>query len=130
MDKTKKAILAVSYGSSLAAAREKTIDIIEKKLADELKRQKLENVLIGTIDGAPGFVFIPETLRRIKPGKVILMPFLLTAGSHVIREMSSDREGSWKNRLEAEGFQVKAIPKGLAEYEEIRQIFVKHALDV
>ena len=99
-------------------------------LADELKRQKIENVLIGTIDGAPGFDFIPETLREKEPGKVILMPFLLAAGSHVIRDMSSDREGSWKNRLETEGFQVEAIPKGLTEYEEIRQIFVEHALDV
>ena len=32
--------------------------------------------------------------------------------------------------LEAEGFQVEAVPKGLAEYESIRKIFVKHALDV
>ncbi|MBQ7447678.1 MAG: sirohydrochlorin cobaltochelatase [Eubacterium sp.] len=123
---SKDAIVFMAHGSSSMPESNQ----IFMELADELKRQKLENVLIGTIDGAPGFDFIPETLREKEPGKVILMPFLLAAGSHVIRDMSSDREGSWKNRLEAEGFQVEAIPKGLAEYEEIRQIFVKHALDV
>ena len=57
------------------------------------------------------------------------MPLLLTAGAHVIRDMTGDREGSWKQRLEAEGFTVEAVPKGLAEYEEIRDIFIEHALD-
>lgn len=119
------AMVFMAHGSSSVPESNR----IFMDLAEELNRQKHEDVLIGTIDGAPGFDFIPEALHRIQPRKVILMPFLLTAGAHVIRDMSSDREGSWKNLLEAEGFQVEAVPKGIAEYEEIREIFVRHALD-
>lgn len=119
------AMVFMAHGSS--SAPESNQIFID--LSDELKRQRLSNVVIGTIDGSPGFDFIPKTLHGMQPEKVILMPFLLTAGAHVIRDMSSDREGSWKNLLEAEGFQVEAVPKGIAEYEEIREIFVRHALD-
>ena len=119
------AMVFMAHGSS--SAPESNQIFID--LSDELKRQRLSNVMIGTIDGSPGFDFIPKTLHGMQPEKVILMPFLLTAGAHVIRDMSSDREGSWKNLLEAEGFQVEAVPKGIAEYEEIREIFVRHALD-
>ncbi len=119
------AMVFMAHGSS--SAPESNQIFID--LSDELKRQRLSNVMIGTIDGSPGFDFIPKTLHGMQPEKVILMPFLLTAGAHVIRDMSSDREGSWKNLLETEGFQVEAVPKGIAEYEEIREIFVRHALD-
>lgn len=49
------------------------------------------------------------------------------AGDHANNDICGDEEGSCKFVLEGAGFEVNCIRRGLGEYEEIRNIFIKHA---
>lgn len=57
--------------------------------------------------------------------KVALMPFMLVAGDHAKNDMAGE-EDSWKSELEEEGYEVRAILKGLGEFAGIRKIFLEH----
>ena len=67
-----------------------------------------------------------ECVRKRKPRRIYLTPFMITAGSHAVRTMAGEQKTSWKSRLEEAGFAVTYIQKGLGEYEGIRGIFVEH----
>ena len=50
------------------------------------------------------------------------MPLMLVAGDHAKNDMA----GEWKEQLEASGFEVNCVLKGLGEYPEIREIYCEH----
>ena len=54
---------------------------------------------------------------------------MLVAGDHARNDMAGEHDGSWKNCLQAAGFSVKILMKGLGEESGIQEIFVRHALD-
>lgn len=118
-----KALVFMGHGSST----EPEANDIYRKLEAEAHRQGSEQIVIGTIDGAPGYSHVTDRLKNLKPDGVILMPLLLTAGAHVLRDMQGDREGSWKSRIETEGYPVLAVAKGIAEFAAVRALFAEHA---
>lgn len=65
--------------------------------------------------------------KRIK--KVALLPFMFVAGNHAKNDMAGE-EDSWKQELEAAGYQVRPILKGLGELPSIRNIFLEHLEEV
>lgn len=85
------------------------------------------NVFVGTVEAYPSM----ETLKKmVKEGgycRVILTPFMIVAGEHAKNDMASDDSESWKGQFEAEGLEVSCVVKGLGEYGDIRQMFLKHA---
>ena len=118
------AVLAfLGHGSSSEPSANKIYIDLEETLIS----RGYENVLIGTIDGPPGYEHILNRLDQLKPSKVVLMPLLLSAGSHVLRDMQGEREGSLKDLIEKAGYPVEAIAKGIGEFDEIRNMFAEHA---
>lgn len=67
------------------------------------------SALVGTLQGWPGF---PE----------VLAPLMLTAGRHALRDMS----GSWKERLETEGFSVRCRMEGLGRLPGVCRLYQNH----
>lgn len=88
------------------------------------------NVHVGTVDGFPSIEMMIEMLKRHHSKKVTLIPFMLVAGDHAINDMASDEEDSWKSILEAEGFEVECIIKGLGEIEGVQAIYEHHIKEV
>lgn len=86
-----------------------------------------KDVVIGTVEGYPGF---GEAVRRIKElgaSRVELRPLMIVAGDHAKNDLAGEEEDSWKSLLEQEGYAVNCVLQGLGEFPSIQALFVKHA---
>ncbi|TDT56467.1 sirohydrochlorin cobaltochelatase [Fonticella tunisiensis] len=83
------------------------------------------NVFLGTIRGYPQIGDIIKALKKKNINRVILMPFMITAGYHAIKDMASSKENSWKSILEGSGFTVDTYLNGLGSNPYYQDIFVK-----
>ena len=107
---------------------------IYSTLDRELEKRGLQNIMLGTIDSPEiGFDHVLSELQTAaKNGchihHLILMPFLMTAGNHVIVDMAGNQPDSWKSRLESAGYEVTCVLQGLGESEAIRRLLIRHAL--
>jgi sirohydrochlorin cobaltochelatase len=81
---------------------------------------------IATIEGYPKLHDVLPMLRELKFKRIWLVPFLAIAGNHVLNDMADDKPDSWKSLLESEGYEVHTLYKGLAEYNEIARIWIRH----
>ena len=85
------------------------------------------DVVIGTVEGYPGF---GEAVRRIKElgaSRVELRPLMIVAGDHAKNDLAGEEPDSWKNRLAGEGYAVTCVLKGIGEYPAVRALFCRHA---
>lgn len=90
------------------------------------KEKGYNNIFIGTVEAYPSFETVERELKRVNFRRVILMPLMVVAGDHALNDMAGDEEDSWKSILELQGFKVDCVVKGLGEYPEIRQMYIKH----
>lgn len=98
------------------------------RMAEILGNRQIDQYKIAALEGEPRLdTIIPEIAARYK--KVILVPLTLTAGVHVHRDLAGTGEKSWKTILENSGLRVECYDKGIAEIEEIQNIFVACLLD-
>lgn len=88
------------------------------------------NVLIGTVEGHPEFDDVLTTLKKDGYKQVKLLPLMLVAGDHAKNDMAGEEEDSWKSILEAEGFEIEIVLKGMGENEAIRNLYVEHVKTV
>lgn len=87
------------------------------------------DMFIGTVEAKPDLDDALSVLNKSDFKKVTLTPLLLVAGDHAKNDMAGD-DDSWKSILEAEGFEVNAVIKGMGEYSEIREIYVRHLASI
>lgn len=99
-------------------------DLCYVQLNDSFHALGYTNVFIKTMKSAAALDGILEIAKFRKIRKITLAPFMIVAGGHALKDMSGDNETSWKSRLEAEGFSVHCLIKGLGEYRGIRRIFI------
>lgn len=85
------------------------------------------NAYVATVEGWPELDSAIGQMRHDGIEKVILAPFLLVAGDHVLNDMQGDEEDSWKNVLTRAGFRVECRCTGLGEIPGIRQMYRSHA---
>jgi sirohydrochlorin cobaltochelatase len=91
-----------------------------------LKDSGFPRYFVGTVKAAPSLgdvIAELDTLSGVK--RVVLLPFMIAAGTHA----SNDMAGEWRATLQARGYQVEAVMKGLGEYPGIRALFVRHAVE-
>jgi sirohydrochlorin cobaltochelatase len=84
---------------------------------------------IGVVEGSPSLYDLMADLKRAETQKVILRPFLITAGDHATNDMAGPYEDSWKSVMTSEGFEVRPILKGLGSNDDFAALFVKHISD-
>lgn len=85
------------------------------------------DVIIGTVEGYPG---LEEALRRVRErgaDRVELRPLMIVAGDHAKNDLAGPEPDSWKSRLEAEGYAVRCVLRGMGANPGIRARFVAHA---
>lgn len=87
------------------------------------------NIFVGTVEAYPGLDNVLGLLRKTPYLKVRLAPFMIVAGDHATNDMAGDEADSWKNRLEAAGYNVECVLRGLGESEQVAKMFCKHALN-
>ncbi|MCL3781532.1 sirohydrochlorin cobaltochelatase [Prolixibacteraceae bacterium JC049] len=89
-------------------------------------QQQAPQFLLGTVEGYPELNEVIKELKSKGIKNVTLHPFMSVAGDHAQNDMAGSEGDSWKSVLEANGFRVKVILKGLAEYESVNQIWIDH----
>lgn len=86
-----------------------------------------ENVHVGTVEAHPSFASVLRLVKASDVKKVRLAPFMVVAGDHAMNDMAGGEEDSWKSLLEAEGYEVTCVLKGLGEYKGIQKLYAEHA---
>ena len=90
------------------------------------------DVLVGTAEGWPAFEDVLAQLKARNGKYVHLVPLMLVAGDHALNDMAGADTGSWKSRLEAEGFTVRSTLRGLGLLPEVQTMYrirLKEELD-
>lgn len=119
-----------------------TADAQYLKLQTELQAIN-PNFFVGTVEGIgfeDGTTSIGGIINELatlspKPTKVTISPIMSIAGDHANNDMNGNtgetdpEEQSWRERLEAEGYQVTDVMKGLGDYDEIVAIWMQHLSD-
>lgn len=101
-------------------------DISYDKLEKIFREKGYEKVSIATVEGRITIEDLIPKLKNEGVKKVFLRPFMLVAGDHVINDMVSEEEDSWKSILEKEGFNVEGILEGLGQLREIQDVYLQH----
>lgn len=87
------------------------------------------NIFVGTVEGYPTLDSAKRLVEKAGYKKIVLAPFMIVAGDHANNDLAGDEEDSWKSILEADGFSVRCVLKGLGEYADIRKLLLSHAAE-
>lgn len=98
-----------------------------RRLQQAFFDENLSDFLVGTVEASPTLENMMSLAGDRKAHRVVLVPYLVVAGEHVIHDMAGDQEGSWKSRFERSGYQVECVMRGLGEYPGIRGMYLHHA---
>ncbi|MGL5415940.1 MAG: sirohydrochlorin cobaltochelatase [Clostridium sp.] len=89
-----------------------------------LEEEGYHNAFVGTVEGHPTLDSVIKRLKRRNINEVLLVPLMVVCGDHVLNDMASDEEDSWKTILEGEGIKVNLFLKGLGEIDGFRKLYV------
>lgn len=90
------------------------------------KDKGFPNIYLGTVEAYPSMETLMKMIREQNPSRVRLAPFMIVAGDHARNDMAGDDPDSWRCQFEAAGFPVECVLKGLGEYSEVQEIFIRH----
>ncbi len=84
------------------------------------------NIFLGTVEAYPSMETLLKMVKEQNPKRVVLTPFMIVAGDHATNDMAGEDPDSWKCQFEKAGFPVDCVLKGLGEYPQIHQLFIRH----
>ncbi len=84
---------------------------------------------IGVVEGSPQIDGLLPELKKSSKKKIILRPFMITAGDHAVNDMAGPEEDSWASVLKAEGYEVASILQGLGNNDEFAAVLINHIKD-
>ncbi|TKG97128.1 heme-binding protein [Puteibacter caeruleilacunae] len=87
---------------------------------------KAENFFVGTVEASPTLDDIEAKLKKTGIKTVTLTPLMSVAGDHASNDMAGEEADSWKSVLEARGYTVKIVLKGLGDYNDVVDIWINH----
>jgi len=85
-----------------------------------------DNAFLATVEGNPTFDEILARLKEKKARKAYLLPFMSVAGEHAKNDMAGGEPDSWKSLLTKNGIESVPVMKGMAEHDEIVNIWLDH----
>ncbi|MBQ3302622.1 MAG: sirohydrochlorin cobaltochelatase [Eggerthellaceae bacterium] len=85
------------------------------------------NYLVATLEGVPTFEVALEVLAHNGAARVHLAPLMIVAGDHALNDMTGPGDDTWQSRLQAHGYQVEPVVRGLGEYAGVRDLICAHA---
>jgi sirohydrochlorin cobaltochelatase len=98
----------------------------QKKLRDDYPEA---TIFVGVVEGLPSLEELLPLLQLTKKKKIILRPFMITAGDHAKNDMAGPEADSWQSILTAKGFEVRSVLRGLGSNDDFATIFVEHIAD-
>ncbi|MHC1682660.1 MAG: sirohydrochlorin cobaltochelatase [Clostridiaceae bacterium] len=98
---------------------------LEKALKDNGKN----NVYIGTVENYPTLNTVIKNLKKDNVKELLLAPLFLIFRFHDKKDMIGSDEGSWKNILKREGFNVETLLRSLGELDNFQNIYINHVKD-
>lgn len=116
-----EAILLMGHGSSHWANDYYWI------LQEKITRMGINNIFIYTLESSPDIDDVIHKLRKGGFNKVVLVPLLMTAGKHVIKDMCGSQPDSHRSILEIAGFEVTEYIHGMGEASAIRELIIRRA---
>lgn len=78
-------------------------------------------VIVGCVEGYPYYEEALERLRATGLKRVSLQPLMIVAGEHAKEDMLQE----WQPRLEALGYQVESVVRGLGELQEVQEMILR-----
>jgi sirohydrochlorin cobaltochelatase len=114
------AIVFMGHGTEHASNK------VYAKLDGMLKTKGFPRYFIGTVEATPSLDDVIASLGKIKPTRVVLQPLMIVAGDHANNDMAGSDDDSWKSILEAKGYKVTTILKGLGEDPAIQRLYDAH----
>lgn len=119
------ALVYLGHGNRHLPARN-----IYVEFAEEIRRKYPKTlIIVTTLEGKPSMDEAIAELQSHKVEKVLLKPFLIAAGGHVVKDMMGEQPESVVSRLRQAGFDVQPVLQGLGEQDDFAQIFVQHIAD-
>ncbi|GAB7023212.1 sirohydrochlorin cobaltochelatase [Salidesulfovibrio brasiliensis] len=96
---------------------------------DGYLREHVPHAHIGAMKLEPSLDTVIARFRTLGITSVTLQPLMFAAGYHVAEDMSGNSTDSWQTRLEAEGFTVTSVKRGLGQYDAFANIWLDHLAD-
>ena len=87
------------------------------------------DTFICVVEGSPKLADFMSHLKHAKTKKVILRPFMITAGDHATNDMAGPEEDSWLSVLKSEGYKVTPVLKGLGSNDAFARVLIDHIKD-
>lgn len=104
-----------------------------RQMQDAFVKAGITNVHIASVEAKPDIEDALGKLTMVKKKKrvemVVVQPFMVVAGDHAKNDMAGE-EDSYVTMLADAGFHVKAVVKGLGEYPQFREIYLKKVKSV
>jgi sirohydrochlorin cobaltochelatase len=122
--KKEDAILFMGHGSGKHPS-----DMIYVATAYAVEKSD-DNAFLATVEGNPTFDEMLARLKERKIKKAYLLPFMSVAGDHAKNDMAGNEPDSWKSLLSKNGIESVPVMKGMAEYDEIVDIWLEHLAQV
>lgn len=82
---------------------------------------------LGLMEGTPDADEVAKKLVRNGTHSATIVPLMLTAGSHVRRQLAGEGAASWTSRLNVAGIATDCTLAGLGSLPGVSAIFVRHA---
>lgn len=109
--------ILMGHGSEDAA------NIRYQQMNEAFLERGFENVQIASVEAKPDLEDAINVMQKRPLARmVILHPFMVVAGDHAQNDMAGEAD-SYVTRLRKEGFQTKAVVKGLGEYSLFRKLY-------
>ena len=146
-----RALVLMGHGS----ANKPEANRIYKEMQQTFQRLGYDNVFVATVEGTPALEDVLAAMRLAVKGEdlqeavlaqqavlapqvvlapqavlapqVVLAPLMIVAGDHAKNDMAGPEEDSWKSRLEAAGYEVSPVLRGLGEYRAVQEMLARHA---
>lgn len=87
---------------------------------------KSDKFILGTVEGFPTFANVINGIKSKNAKSILLTPFMSVAGDHAQNDMAGSEPDSWKSKIEKAGIKVTILQRGMAEYDSIVAIWIKH----
>ncbi|MGI5897345.1 MAG: sirohydrochlorin cobaltochelatase [Oscillospiraceae bacterium] len=118
--KAGEALVLVGHDSRCA-------DACYQQLKQAFHQTGRRDVYLSTL--GDGFDTVREALETSAVKTVRLVPLMLSAGIHTMRDVAGEQTESWNTRLRQAGFSVRPVVRGLAELHAVRDLLLQPLAD-
>lgn len=84
---------------------------------------------VGQVEGYPDLDDFINEILATDVKRVVLKPFMLTAGDHAHNDIAGEKDDSWSNRLKQQGFYVTNVMEGLGSNDDFANLYAKRILE-